>query len=215
MSGAPGFADWYQVQRNLMGSDVAMGFFVDLRNVSQKEEGAVSIIGAANLNGTWTYRFVDNKHMVPLDLRGKDVAFCCSRHLAKVALVILDFFRNFPHFSCPHLALTVDVMNKAGLKWEDIEKVVGIPSDYTGVAGIPDQEKLKILRRELEPLDIDAIVRMSIGDFRVGDQKLTFNQGRSGCLDCVLDNLSAAGRNPRSAVIKGVMQRIAEESQDK
>ncbi|MBJ2332956.1 hypothetical protein [Dickeya solani] len=57
MSGVDGFSTWYGLQQSEMKSDLSMHFFVELRNLTQKE-GPVSYFGGFLPNALCTYRFV-------------------------------------------------------------------------------------------------------------------------------------------------------------
>ena len=48
MSPMAGFGDWYAARRAEMRVDAAMGFFLELRNISQ-HEGPVSVVGGSTL----------------------------------------------------------------------------------------------------------------------------------------------------------------------
>ena len=50
-----------------------------------------------------------------------------------------------------------------GYSLEDVEAAVGLPRGWTDVGGFPVAEKLRILRREIEPLDVESIERIANG----------------------------------------------------
>lgn len=72
LAGVLGFAVWYDQQQVRMKADAAMRFFLELRNISQKQ-GPVSFVGGSLPSGGWTYRFVGRPHAVPEALLGRDV----------------------------------------------------------------------------------------------------------------------------------------------
>jgi hypothetical protein len=152
MSDVPGFAAWYEQQQALMKADAAMRFFLELRNISQKQ-GPVSFVGGSLPGGGWTYRFVGRPHAVPKDLVGLDIGACCARHLAKLANLLLECVRAFPFNTCPVRAFTEEGMARLEYSWLDVETAIGLPPGYTDVGDFPTAEKLRILSREIEPLD--------------------------------------------------------------
>jgi len=105
MTRVPGFADWWDGQRQLLSNDPSATFFLKLRNFSQKE-GRVSLVGGSLGQGRWTYRFAGNSDRVPESLLNRDVADCCHEHVGKLARVILACSEAFPYQSCPRMALT-------------------------------------------------------------------------------------------------------------
>ena len=96
----PGFAIWWKKQQDIMKNDPAMKFFVELRNISEKE-GEISLVGAlvedSNQRIRTVYYFASNAILVPEQLTGHDVVFCCFEHLGKLAKFILEFSKVFPN----------------------------------------------------------------------------------------------------------------------
>ena len=68
MDDVPEFDAWWKEQQDLMRSDPAMKFFVDLRNISLKEQ-QIRMVGTVeqdpNGAAVLTYRFADNRVPVP------------------------------------------------------------------------------------------------------------------------------------------------------
>jgi hypothetical protein len=52
-------------------------------------------------------------------------------------------------------------MGALGYGWRNIEVALGLPSGYTEVGDFPAAEKLRILSREIEPLDQESIERIA------------------------------------------------------
>ncbi|TXN26494.1 MULTISPECIES: hypothetical protein [Methylobacterium] len=213
MAKVPGFADWYGAQQTSMKSDAAMRFFVELRNISQKQ-GPVSFVGGSLQNGGWTYRFVGRPHAVPEDLVGKDICACCASHLSKLARLLAECANEFPFQSCPGRAFTVEGMNALKYDWRDAEEAAGLPPGYTQVSGIPAAEMLRLLRREIEPLDTKTIERIGKGDMRVGEASLSFHQSNGDDLvDALASRMDATdgnGTHPRDVFLSSILTRIDE-----
>jgi hypothetical protein len=212
MASVPDFAAWYALQRERMKSDAAMRFFVDLRNVSQKE-GPVSFVGGSRLDGGWSYRFVGRPHAVPPELVGRDIGTCCAAHLVKLGNLLMRCVEAFPFHTCPSRAFTEEGMAALGYTFADVEATLGLPPGYTEVGNFPAAEKLRILSREIEPLDVGEIQRIASGDLRANGRPLEIleTSGR----DLVDDMAAMMARPPqgdavpqRALFIRAVMKRI-------
>jgi hypothetical protein len=212
MSDVPGFAVWYGERRLSMKADAAMGFFLELRNISQKQ-GPVSFVGGSLLGGGWTYRFLGWPKEVPQSLIGRDIGACCAEHLSKLAKLILGCCEAFPYHSCPAQAFTEDGMVALGYSMEDAEVAVGLPPGWTDVVDFPISEKLRWLRREIEPLDVDSIKRLAVADIRGNGSPLKFPV--SNGTDLVDDIAEGAATpegnnsNARANFLNAIVTRIA------
>lgn len=211
MSDVPGFAEWYQRHQEAMRSDPAARFFMELRNISQKQ-GPVAFVGGSLPGGGWTYRFVGLPKAVPHELAGRDIGACCAAHLVKLANLLLEFVGRFPFHACPARAFTEEGMNELGYDWRDVEAALGLPPGYTEVGDFPAAEKLRVLSREIEPLDMDSIRRIASGDLRAKGQPLDFptSSGRD-----LVDEMAAlmappdgGSGHPRDAFLGAVLKRI-------
>lgn len=201
MSNVLGFARWYSPRQAEMKSDEAMRFFIELRNISQKE-GPVSYVGCSLPGGGRTYRLVGRPHAVPGELIGLDISDCCSAHVAKLARLLLECVAAFPYHSCPCRAFTKEGMAALGYDWADIEAAVGLPAGYTAVSDIPVGEKLRILRREVEPLDTASIERIAASPLLdSGKQQFRATRGTD-----LVDDVAA--RMAPSAIASGLSREI-------
>src|ERR1700744_6522909 len=99
LSRVDGFDAWYRARQTDMRADPALGFFLELRNISQ-HEGPVGYVGGA-IFGTdqWSYRFAGNREAVPTALVGVDVAAACADHLLKLANLLQGVIQTFPFAS--------------------------------------------------------------------------------------------------------------------
>jgi hypothetical protein len=207
MAAVQGFEDWYEQQKAQMRADPAMRFFLELRNISQKQ-GPVSYIGGGIGHG-WTYRFVSQLVIVPDELKGRDVAECCAEHLAKISQVVLSCFKHFPFASCPGRAFTVEGMAALSFDMSDVEVAVGLPPGYVGDVDIPVEEKLRLLRKEVEPLDVPELERLAAGNFasRGEPLQLRYSSGRDLVDD--IARLVENGEQPsKTTFLKAILQRI-------
>jgi len=213
MARVPGFDAWYESQQELMKADAAMQFFLELRNISQKQ-GPVSFVGGSLPNGRWSYRFVGLPHAVPPELVGQDIGACCAGHLVKLANVILACFRAFPFHACPARAFTEEGMTALGYSFADVEVALGLPPGFTDVGNFPAAEKLKALSREIEPLDVGEIERIAGGDLRSNGTPLEILicSGRDLIDDMatLMDPRQGDGGSPRKVFIQAIMKRIGD-----
>ena len=164
LPGVDGFDDWLNQSRNEMGSDPAMKFFKDLRNLSQ-HEGRVSLIGTSRPgsidSNSGRYMFAANNKEVPEQLVGRNVSDCCLEHIAKLAKIVLGCASEFPFHSCPSRAVTVDGLKHLGLQVSDVLGVLGHPPSWMEARPIPKADSLKILARQFDWVDFDEIRRIS------------------------------------------------------
>lgn len=213
----PGFPDWYKQRRAEMAADVVMMFFLKLRNFSQ-HAGPVSYVGGACLGGGWTYRFVHASERVPEVLQGRDIATCCAEYLQKTAAVIALCCASFPFEACPVKAFSVEGMAHLGYGMNDAERAIGLPEGYSDVPGFEDEEKLRYLRRELEPLDQATLGRLSAGDFRDGEAPIIFRKGQGSDLvddvAAMIDPNEPHGTDMRTVFLRAVGARIQRENNE-
>lgn len=213
LSHVTGFRAWYDDRRRLMKADPAMGFFLELRNISQ-HEGPVSYVGGSIPHPPgWTYRFAGNREAVPAALLGRDVAAACGEHLAKLASVVAEFRSVFPHESCLHSALSAEGIRSLRYSLDDVGALLGLPPGYLRVGqDIPLDEKLRTLRREFDPIDLDALNRLVHGRFQRDGDDLAFASayGRdlSDDIAGLMESGDEAGRVPRMAFLTAIGQRI-------
>jgi hypothetical protein len=213
MSDVPGFLTWYKDQQTAMKADSAMRFFVELRNVSQKQ-GQVSFVGGSLPGGGWTYRFVGNQGVLPDELKGRDIGCCCAEHLSKLGKLLLRCTNEFPFHACPGRAFTEEGMVALGFSWSDAEVAVGVPIGWTDVSDVSAADKLHVLAREIEPLDTNTIVRIANGQICDNGTAIQFPQTSGADLvDDVISVLSEAGdhlNHPRNAFLGAIARRINE-----
>lgn len=213
LSKVAGFDAWYDGQRQEMKADPAMGFFLELRNISQ-HEGPVSYVGGSVPSPPgWTYRFAGNREAVPLVLVGRDIAAACAEHLAKVAGVVNEFRTAFPHESCIHAALTTEGLARLGYSLDDVGALLGLPHGYLDVgATIAVEDKLRTLRREFDPIEADALKRLVQGRFEHRGERLIFAASTGTDLTDDVARLVEGGEEeplvPRLAFLTAIGRRI-------
>ena len=213
MSGVRGFEVWYQARRAEMKADPALGFFLELRNICQ-HEGPVSYVGGSML-GTdqWSYRFAGNREAVPAALTGTDVGAACADHLAKLAVLLQGFAEVFPFASCPASAICLAGMESLGFTLADVGQAIGLPAAYMEAGPeIPVSEKLRIIAKEFEPLDVDTLARLAQGDFqRDGEPIRVFRSSGNDLTDIIagmVERRDSSPLNPRQVFAAAIMQRI-------
>jgi hypothetical protein len=212
LSGVAGFDDWYRDRQAEMKADPALGFFLELRNISQ-HEGPVGYIGGAML-GTrqWSYRFAGNREAVPPSLVGVDVGAACADHLKKLAILLQSVVQAFPFESCPANAVSPSGMAHLGFSLADVGEAIGLPAAYLEAgADIPVAEKLRFLAREFEPLDVETLARIAGGELqRDGNPVLVFRPVGSELTDVMAAMIeeSSGTLDPRQVFLAAIAQRI-------
>lgn len=207
----PDFTTWYKQQQTRMKADTTMRFFLELRNISQKQ-GPVSFVGGALPGGGWTYRFVGLQQAVPEELIGKDITSCCAAHTMKLGSLLVACSHDLPFHSCPARAFTEEGMEILGYSFGDVEAALGLPQGWTDVGDFPVAEKLRILSRDIEPLDVESIERIANGDLRSKGIRLRFPCTNG--TDLVDDVAAVMGRDgdivghPRNAFLTAILERI-------
>lgn len=166
-----GFDEWYLTRQQEMSADKAMRFFLNLRNISQKQ-GPVSYVGGGLWGGGTTYQFVAGHVAVPDQLKGRNVAECCGEQVSKLAILLLAYREAFPFHACPGRAFTEEGMTALGYTMNDVEESLGLPTGYVTLVDIPIREKLRILSREIEPLDVKSLERLSRREFKRDQEDL-------------------------------------------
>jgi len=213
MSPIARFDDWYAARQVEMRADPAMRFFLELRNISQ-HEGPVSLVGGSTLAPPgWTYRFAGNREAVPAELVGRDAARACADQLIKVARLLAEFLELFRHEACLHAAVTAEGMAWLGFALEDVTDLLGLPPGYLDVGpDVPLEEKLRLVRRELDPIDADAIRRLAAGQFLRDGEPLTIEHtgGRDLTDDiaALIESGKVAGGDPRTVFLTAIGRRI-------
>lgn len=215
LSKVAGFDAWYDSWRQRMKADPAMGFFLELRNISQ-HEGPVSYVGGSiPYPPGWTYRFAGNREAVPMVLVGRDIAAACGEHLAKTSGVVDGFRSAFPYESCIHVALTAEGMARLGYSLDDVGALLGLPPGYLEVGeAIGIEDKLRMLRREFDPIEADGLKRLVQGRFQHGGEYLIFAASTGADLTDDVARLIEGGKEaplvPRMAVLTALGRRIQE-----
>jgi hypothetical protein len=212
----PAFEQWYAKQREQMKNDEAMGFFLELRNVSQKQ-GPVAYVAGGTLDG-WSARFVSIGTNVPTVLQGRDVRECCAEHLRKLAVLVRDCVHELPFHSCVARALTPEGMTALGFTFDDVEALLGLPHGYTDVDGgqFSIADKLRVLRGEVDGIDMAELERLADGHFRANGTPIVFPRGHGRDLTddvaSLIERDPDAASNPRIAFLKAVFGRIERSS---
>ncbi len=216
MSKVRGFNEWYAEKQAEMRADASMRFFLELRNVSQKQ-GPISYVGGSTLDGGYTYRFVEDQLSLPSEVVGVDIRASCAAHLVKLGNLLLELFKGMPFSACPWRALSEEGMQTLGFDWSDAEEAAGFPAGWTNVGSAVDPEvKFKYLRKEIEPLDVSAIQRIASGVLRGSRGPLNFSStGMDGLVDRFAVHLANSElSNPREAFLKATGERIKQVEDD-
>ena len=161
----------------------------------------------------WTYRFAGNREAVPAELIGRDATRACADQLIKVARLLAAFLESFPQESCPHAAITPEGFERLGLTLDDVAGLLGLPSGYLDVrSDIALEEKLRPIRREIDPIDADAVRRLAAGQFLRGGEPLVIEDtgGRDLTDDIarLIETREVPGGNHRMVFLTAIGRRI-------
>jgi hypothetical protein len=219
MAGVAGFSRWYTARQAEMKADRSMGFFLELRNISQ-HEGPVSYIGGSTMQpGRWSYRFAGNRESVPPELLSVDVVQACADHLIKIARLLLSFSEAFPFASCPVTALCPNGMAALGFTLDDVAGALGLPVGYLDVGDhIPMSEKLRCLAREFEPMDVAELNRIASGNLQRNGKAIRIpTLAGSDLIDImasIIESNDEAFAHPQHVFVAAVAKRISDIESD-
>jgi hypothetical protein len=213
LAGVGSFDAWYRARQTEMRADPALAFFLELRNISQ-HEGPVGYVGGAMLRtDQWSYRFAGNREAVPPALVGVDVGAACADHLVKLANLLQGVVQAFPFASCPANAVSPAGMEQLGFSLADVGEAIGLPAAYVEAgADIAVAEKLRILAREFEPLDVDTLARLARGEFqRDGEPVMVFRSSGDDLTDIMagmIEGRAGSPLDPRQVFVAAIAKRI-------
>ncbi len=148
----PGFNEWYEVRQNILKKNELAKFFLNLRNLTQKEdEPPVGFTGKMR-NGVirhhaffWDYK---NNEYRPIG----DVVDLSKEYLITLLEITYECYRDFSVYVDPRAIFTKQGLAKLGWCIEDIEEAVGLPRGFTDIQnGVNnDDERLKLLQRDYQ-----------------------------------------------------------------
>jgi hypothetical protein len=197
----PSFKEWFKARKAALFRDPTAKFFVSLRHRST-HEGPVSYLSGSFDRSPWSFHFVDQSGEMPGSLAERDLRECCAEHLSKLAGLMVECFERFPFHACPGHAYTEDGMKALGYSRTDAVVAAGFPPAWADAgASIPVGEFLRILSREIEPLDVEELRRLANGDFRRGEEKLVIPRTASNFVRSLAANLSRQPVPPPNAII--------------
>ncbi len=96
----------------------------------------------------------------------EDIGTRCVRHLTGLLKVIHSCFETFGPVIDSKQYYTRENMERLGLTIEDFEQELGIPSGWS--AGIPDENRFALLRRQAGEPEIDELFCKYLGVDRFG-----------------------------------------------
>ncbi len=179
MKGIEGFKNWYAVQQEKLKQNDLAKKFVDMRNKSQKV--GTSFIGSAtsykdeggNLRMKFYFQTDDNfldkgelaeervlRQLFSGQLLNKtedDIATQCEQNFLLLLEVIFECYEVFGDEIYPEKYYSLESLKKKGLPIEDIEENLGFDRGYTKVEGVPDEERIRLLREYAPTSEINEI----------------------------------------------------------
>lgn len=90
-----------------------------------------------------------------------------------------------------------------------------MPAGYADVGDIPAAEKLRILSREIEPLDLASIKRIAAGDLEADGTQIRFlNTDGNDLVDGIAAIMDSEGFHPRNAFLSAISKRLNDEEKE-
>ena len=214
MFDVPGFADWYAQRQDQMKAHLCHAFFLGAKK--HLAEARAGFLHWRRSSERWLdLPFRRPTAEVPEELVGHDIGACCAAHLMKLAILLRECDQAFPYYSCPGRAFTERGMAALGYTWRDVETSLGLPAGYTDVGDIPVAEKLRILSREIEPLDLTSIERIAAGDLEVDGTQIRFlNTDGNDLVDGIAAIMASEGLHARSAFLSAISKRLSDEEDE-
>jgi hypothetical protein len=219
MAHVPNFDPWYQQRRLQMAADPAMRFFLELRNVSQKQ-GPISYVGGAVGRGKWSYQFVSGVIAMPKELFGRDIVECCAEQLKKLAQLLLSYYEAYPADACVGCAWTEEGMSRLGFSLADVASCLGLPLGYLEVGGdsFSIEDRFRVLRREIDPIDKKDLERLSAGEFMANGTPISLPVVSSDDFVThvarIAESRSGTPTDARSLFLQAIAERILEQEKD-
>src|SRR5260370_19659091 len=153
MKGIDGFEGWYARKQEELRSDPLSRWFVEARNLVQKR-GKIAIVGGS------FRRDEHGKHVSLLHFDEKagihvpesvsnDVGTLSALYMKRLVQLVFDCYVDFGPVIDPDQYYTLENLTRLSLTLEDVEESLGFPRGWTGVSGIPDDERLSMLRRSI------------------------------------------------------------------
>ena len=181
MKDIPNFEEWYELHQNKLKHNDLARYFVEVRNLSQK-------VGYYPLTSGRIFRDENNKRQVAYffdylnyndefqsSIPQEDILTACTKYFILILELVCDCFKNFGNIIDP-VQYFVYSITEGGKSLEDIEEELGYPRGWTGVDGIPNEERIQILRQEFEKdIKIDCVFEKYLGTDRFGEKTLKQN----------------------------------------
>lgn len=174
MADVDGFRDWYARQQDALKKDKLARFFHNARTESQH-------LGISPVNAGTTRRGQDGASEVrfhfcsgllgqPLaDIPEEDVVSACRRYLTTIVGVLHECYRRFGTVIDPDQYYTLENLKRLGLTLENVEEELGYPRGWTALGPGGDEDRLRLLRREISPADVDWLFEKYLGKSRLTD----------------------------------------------
>jgi len=158
MAKIEGFPEWYTKQQELLRTSATAQMFKELRNISMKT-GQLPIQGGAYIGGKASI-FLELPHGSSPFTR-VDAAEAATEYMCRVVELVYRCYVDFgpavdteQHYSAENLA-------RIGRTIDDVDEELFGVRGWT--AGIPDAERLRLLRRSLPGCQVDDLFERYLG----------------------------------------------------
>lgn len=164
------FEEWYAKKQQILKQNVNAKFFHEARNESQHTGVNHIVAGSfrslANGEKEVKYYFESGIFDVARIVPKTDVFSSCLDYMKLLVEIVWECYQEFGHIIDPARYYTIENMRELGLSLEDVEESLGFPRGWT--KGIPDNERLRLLRNQVPMPEIDWLFEKYLGVNRFG-----------------------------------------------
>lgn len=173
ISDLPSFKNWYESQQEFMRQNKLGKYFLEVRNLSQKvgyypiSDG--KIYRDENNNQRVEYYFDNFTKELSEYVPKEDVVTACKKYFIMLLTVVFNCYQTFGTIIDPEHYFSFENIKKTGKTIEDFEEELGYPRGWTSIEGLTEDERLKVIRNEIQYDGIDHILIKYLGKNRFGD----------------------------------------------
>ncbi len=166
---AEGFEKWYMKRRQHLSEIPLARFFVTVRNETQKIGHSPVNFGASEWLGEGQsvskYYFVGGYEGNVTDIPVTDVVTASCDYMKLLVELVYDCYNEFNILS-PQSFFSVPNLTRLRMSVEDVEESLGFPRGWTAATGIPEDIRLKMLRKSVPDTTIDRVFLKYLGKTR-------------------------------------------------
>lgn len=153
LKGIPEFDEWYVRKQQELRADRLARFFHEFRRVSV-HIGDNAVVGGASGDGRQIFFFGELPELP--EVPDLDVAAACSQYFANTLHLVYECYTMFPALINAQWRFTKEHFASMGKTIEDAEEEIGLPRGWSGVSGLPEDERWRYLRKEVDGCTIQG-----------------------------------------------------------